>query len=668
MNQISPITASQRARKTRQVGYRPEIDGLRAVAVGAVIVNHMRSPWLPSGHFGVDIFFVISGFVITQSLCAHHHRSFVELYVGFIARRMRRLAPALLLCVALTGAAVWLLIPIPRDSLQTGLFALFGLSNLFLYFQHVDYFTPSRDLNVFLHTWSLGVEEQFYLFFPAIFWLSGVGDRGGRLFGAVGMLCLGSFVGSVVFARIDPQAIFYLMPFRFWELGAGVLLFALGRNLEARTPTHIGASSAIFASVLLIASLFLQPDQYGFVQCGVVVLTIIAIQTIRSSKMTFGVFSNRPIVFVGLISYPLYLWHWSVLSLSRWADLDQDWIVPLQIAIMFLLSIVTYKFVEKPLRHAGALKPNWRAIGVFSVALVCCAVTVAQFRHVKSLLGVPSAAAKWTKWSSQLPQFFVPLTASGLSFEQACVVYDDMHPSRDNTFDLCTVWPRDPDGQMIWTLGDSHAGHLQAMVSALHDRTGVGVHLIETPGVAFPMMPSKPFEQRRLIYDAIAEKLRPGDIVLLGRLFLKRTGDGMLEDVPEWSIELVKLARQLAARKVNVVVFGPPPMFHFNTLLSCWRAWSKGSACEIDRAAAAERVEQVQHILRASALQSDNIFLFDPFAVLCPVGAAACSPFRNGQIIFRDKDHFNSLGAEGLTDAFVAFLRTDGLLVEGKRR
>jgi peptidoglycan/LPS O-acetylase OafA/YrhL len=667
MNPISTIAPHwPLARNSRQLGYRPEIDGLRALAVGAVIVNHLRSQWLPSGHFGVDIFFVISGFVITQSLCAHRYRSFAELYVGFMARRMRRLAPTLLLCVAATGAAVWLLVPDPRDSLQTGLYALFGLSNLFLYFQHVDYFTPSSDLNVFLHTWSLGVEEQFYLFFPAIFWACAASERRGRLFGAViGALCVASLAASIMFVRIDSQANFYLMPFRFWELGAGVLLFALKRDAEARALGRIGASLAIIASVLLIASLFLHPDRNGLLQCGVVVLTMIAIQTIRLSQVTFGVFGNRTTVFVGLISYPLYLWHWSVLSLSRWANFDQGWVVPLQLATMFLLSIVTYRYVEKPLRYAALLKPNWRAIGVFVVALVCCAVTVAQFRHVKSLFGVQSATVRWTTVSAPP---FVPLTGSGLSFEPTCVVDGDKHPLRDNTFDLCTVRPKRPDGQMIWTLGDSHAGHLQALLSSLHDRTGVGVHLIETPGVAFPMPPGKPFEPRRRIYDMIAEKLRPGDIVLLGRLFLDRTGDGMFEDVPEWSAELVKFAEQMAARKVNVVVVGPPPMFHFNTLLSCWRVRSKESVCEIDRTAEVKRVEEVQQILRAAARQSDNIFLFDPFAVLCPAGAAACSPFRNGEAIFRDKDHLNSLGAEGLADAFVAFLKADGLLAEAEQR
>ncbi len=236
-------------------------------------------------------------------------------------------------------------------------------------------------------------------------------------------------------------------------------------------------------------------------------------------------------------------------------------------------------------------------------------------------------------------------------------------PLKGDTFELCTVPPKRPDGQTIWTLGDSHAGQLQALLAALHDRTGMGVHLIETPGVAFPMMPGNLFEPRQRIYNSVAERLRPGDIVLLGRLFLSRNDNGMFAGIPEWSAEAVKLAEQLADRKVNLVVFGPPPMFHFNTLLSCWRA---RSVCEIDRIAAAKRIEPVQHILRNLALKSNNIYIFDSFAKLCPAGAVTCSPFKGGQAIFHDRDHLNSVGAAGLADDFLAFLKSDGLLAENE--
>ncbi len=644
--------------------YRAEIDGLRALAVSAVIINHLRSQWLPSGHFGVDIFFVMSGFVITQSLYVHHSSSFAELYVGFLARRMRRLAPALLLCVAVTGVAVYLIVPVPRDSLQNGQFALFGLSNLFLYFRHIDYFTPSRDLDVFLHTWSLGVEEQFYVFLPGIFWLSGAAHGGSRLF-AVVIATLGalSLIANIAFGLVDPLATFYLMPFRFWELGAGVLLFALNSQSGVRG-TLGGSFTAAIALPLLIASLFVQPDKLGLVQCSVVILTTIAIGTIRSNAIVLAIFSNRVVVFVGLISYPLYLWHWSIISLSRWADLNEHgWTVPLQLALILLLSIVTYRYCERPLRHAKILMPSWRAIGVFSVSLVCFAIALGQLGHVKSLFGVRSAAVRLAEWTAQP---FVPLAGSGLSFETTCVVDGDVRPLRNNTFDLCTALPQKPNEQMIWALGDSHAGHFQAMLSMLHNKTGIGVHLIETPGVAFPMLPGKLFEPRQRIAETIFQKLKPGDIVLIGRLFLSRSDNDLFEDVFDWSIELVQLAKQLRARNVDIVVVGPPPMFRFNTLLSCWSSQNDGSACLIDRTAAEKRADQAMQVLRSAAAQSDNIFIFDPFETLCPAGAMTCSPVKNGRAIYRDKDHLNSLGAEELAHPFYAFLKANSLIVPGE--
>lgn len=641
-----------------RLDYRPEVDGLRALAVMAVIVNHLHSAWLPSGYFGVDIFFVISGFVITQSLWTHRHPSFAEFFVGFVARRMRRLAPALLLCIAVTSVAVWLLVPTPKDSLQTGLFALFGVSNLFLYFQHVDYFTPSRDLNVFVHTWSLGVEEQFYLVFPAIFWLCGTRRRRGFVLGGViAVLCAASLIASIAFARFDTQAVFYLMPFRFWELGAGVLLFLLTRRVETPMSGRVGATVPIAAAALLVAVLFLPPHRHVLVQVEIVILTMIAVATLRSSSVGMAVFGDRTIVFVGLMSYPLYLWHWSVISVARWTTLDQGWSKPLQLALMLLLSAVTYRYIERPLRYAAALKPNWRAIGVFVTASVCCAVTVAQFRHLKSMFGVPSAMVRV---SSLFPPPFLPLAGSGLAFETTCVVDGSSHTLRENTFDLCTVPPVRREGQTIWTLGDSHAGHLQGLLLSLHQRTGVGVHLIEAPGVPFPMLPGQLFDPRQRIYERVAANLRPGDIVLLGRLYLDRDGDGLMDDLPQWAGELVRISAQLSARGVNVVVMGPPPMFHLNSLLACWAVES--TWCDVDRVTAERRVDQVRQILRAATRQSTNIFLFDTFSAVCPPGTPACSPFRNRRALFRDKDHFNSLGAQALTGAFLSFLKANRLL------
>lgn len=150
--------------------YRPEIDGFRALAVIAVILNHIHSDLLPSGYLGVDIFFVISGYVITGSIKNREAKSVREHLSGFYMRRIKRLFPALITCILLTSLLICLFNPNPADSLNTGMAALLGGSNLYLFQRATDYFASSTQLNVFTHTWSLGVEEQFYFFYPIFLW------------------------------------------------------------------------------------------------------------------------------------------------------------------------------------------------------------------------------------------------------------------------------------------------------------------------------------------------------------------------------------------------------------------------------------------------------------------------------------------------------------------
>lgn len=169
---LNDVTAHGGFRKS---DYRPEIDGLRALAVIAVIIDHFNKTLLPSGYLGVDIFFVISGYVISSSLYNDSVKHFGDFISGFYSRRLKRLVPALVLCVLTTGLLICLFDPHPQASLRTGESALFGLSNIYLLRHATDYFGASAQLNTFTHTWSLGVEEQFYVFFPLICWLTGCG-------------------------------------------------------------------------------------------------------------------------------------------------------------------------------------------------------------------------------------------------------------------------------------------------------------------------------------------------------------------------------------------------------------------------------------------------------------------------------------------------------------
>jgi peptidoglycan/LPS O-acetylase OafA/YrhL len=199
--------------------YRPEIDGLRAIAVISVIVNHFNKALLPSGYLGVDIFFVISGYVITSSLSGRPHDSLLDVFLGFYSRRIKRLVPALLLCVVVTAVLISLFNPEPRNSLLTG--SLFGLSNLFLLQHATDYFDPSTELNAFTQTWSLGVEEQFYLIFPFLIWFTGFGRQaksGFRNLAAfVAVLSVASLLAFIWLSETNEPVAYFSMPTRLWD-------------------------------------------------------------------------------------------------------------------------------------------------------------------------------------------------------------------------------------------------------------------------------------------------------------------------------------------------------------------------------------------------------------------------------------------------------------------
>ncbi|MCX5931498.1 MAG: acyltransferase, partial [Cyanobacteria bacterium] len=157
--------------------YRPEIEGLRAVAVIAVILFHFNKNLLPSGFLGVDMFFVISGYVILGAMTRTKASRCRDFLLGFYTRRVKRLIPALVVCVLLTSLVLSLFLPNPGISLITGIAALFGVSNIYLQIIATDYFGTSAELNAFTHTWALGVEEQFYLLFPLLVWALGFPSR-----------------------------------------------------------------------------------------------------------------------------------------------------------------------------------------------------------------------------------------------------------------------------------------------------------------------------------------------------------------------------------------------------------------------------------------------------------------------------------------------------------
>ena len=629
---------------TRNDLYRSEIDGLRAIAVALVIGHHFSREVLPSGYIGVDLFFVISGFVITASLVNRPYVGLTDFLIGFYGRRMRRLLPALISFVLLASLATLFVDPRPHESLWTGFSALFGISNVFLWADRIDYFSRSTDLNTFTHTWSLGVEEQFYVIFPIlIFQLYFKKNSKTTFLIFMSALTFVSYAFFLLTSEMFPAASYYLLPARFWEIGVGGLICFIGQQSPSRSKWIDCLLWLAFALVLICAFL---PRSLSV---ATTTLTVFAAAFLIAAGQKGSTLSRalswNPVVFIGLMSYPLYLWHWPVLSLSRWTVGVTAFTAPLQVLTMAGLAWATYRYIETPIRSGNFFSKPSHSVLTGAIGIVCASILIVSMNNFEGAL------QRLTR-NQTLPPAWFPLRGSSLPYNPTCVVDGVTRLLTPTTVDNCTVAPTKDGAPTFWAMGDSHAGHLQGMLYALHDRLGVGVHLIETPGKPFPFGTSSPFQPRLDIFKTAEERFRKGDVLLLARAYILNNhlpADGLLE----WAQQVVALADRLKDKGISVVVVGPPPLFNFAAVEACVnRFWNRD--CAVDYETASSEVAAVLSIIRPVLDGHPNVLLFEPFPFLCPP-AARCSPFINGTIGFKDRDHLNVVGSTALAEPFAAF-------------
>lgn len=354
--------------------YSAPLDGLRAVSIVAVIVNHADPAWLPGGFTGVDVFFVLSGYLITSLIAEALERqtfSFREFYL----RRVQRLIPNLL-CMLIGVMAVSAII-LPKATARThGLHALWtflNASNFFIWENLGGYWGIAAGSSPLTHTWSLAIEEQFYLFFPVTMVLLWRWRRAAVMpvLAAASLASLGICIALMMTKR--PDAAFYLLPSRGWELLAGGLL-ALGiRNSGPLPCRYSKVCGWIGAAILLCCFVFLD-EQFsfpGFITLLPVMGSALLILSVHGSSTRLAVFlSAAPVVAVGKASYSLYLWHWPCIVLSRIIAAQREWrmekAVLAGVAAGVLCGFLFYRCVETPLRQRGPARRQrlgWIAAG-----------------------------------------------------------------------------------------------------------------------------------------------------------------------------------------------------------------------------------------------------------------------------------------------------------------
>ena len=636
--------------------YRSDIDSLRALAVLAVVANHLPGKYLPSGWLGVDVFFVISGFVVTGSILRRRPGSLGAFYTEFLSRRVKRLLPALIACVTLTSAFVWLLDPVPENSLKTGLAALFGASNIALTYLQLDYFASTTRYNAFTHTWSLGVEEQFYLVYPLLVYLLYRARGTWPLALGIGLFSAVSLVAFITLAESFPVLVYYMMPTRFWELGAGALTFLLCSRLPGRLAGWPGQAVSILAILGLLA-IFFAPDSMSSLATVVAVVLTCVLLARSVEGMPGAVLEAAPVRYVGKISYSLYLWHWPVVSLGPLALLGSNVSTGVFLPLMFILAALSYHLLEKPLRIASWSRYSWRVL-----VMGASASLVAAFM-VYSVHKSPNPSMQ-----TFLP-FAQKLAVPGKHYSNTCVVTRRSFRPTPTTIDDCTFPAAGEQQPTIWLQGDSHAGHLQGMLRTLYDQTGLGYHLMETNGVDafdFPGEHPDKISPRTPINEEIEKRLQAGDVMVYARLYFKRKKiPPATIDVADWTERILAWSEQLAEKNVPLVVVAPLPIFYYEDIRDCLPP-NQGS-CLVSRAALVEGMSTVHRQLETVARRGNNLYVFDPFPWVCPVSQDRCSPQQDDGFIYHDADHLNLVGSGKLADPFLRFLHQEEL-IQGKGR
>ena len=296
---------------------------------------------------GVDIFFVISGYVISLSLFKYKCKNFTEFIFGFYERRLKRIVPLLFVFITITLIVFCLVNPFASSNfteIRTALMSLFGLSNIYLYKNAFNYHGAGVELNPFAHTWSLGVEEQFYIIFPLLIWFSGFGkgtNKGKRNLGII--LILLTTISLLLFTFAYPlnhPFAYFLLPSRFWEISIGSLVYLLTTS-KSVIFEKINKIPPIIISAFMVSLLFIPLSNALSATILMVFSTGMLICCLKKDSLITILFSKPLFVFIGLISYSLYLWHWAVISISKWTIGIHWWSIPFQLFLIFLLSIAS---------------------------------------------------------------------------------------------------------------------------------------------------------------------------------------------------------------------------------------------------------------------------------------------------------------------------------------
>jgi peptidoglycan/LPS O-acetylase OafA/YrhL len=651
--------------------YRPDIDGLRALSIVAVVLHHFDLPFFGGGFVGVDVFFVISGYLITSIVLADIRNGSFS-FARFYERRARRLLPTLSI-VLLTTFLVAVVVLTPQDVQvfsRSMFYALIFAANLF-FAEQGGYFSASLENAPLLHTWSLAVEEQFYIVWPII--LLTLARAAPRLTLPITALLLAlSFGAALMLGDSHGSGAFFYPHTRAWELLVGCSL-ALGLPRMRR---GLAGASGVLGLGLILFAIFAYDDQTIFpgwaTLAPVLGAALVIWSGMDSATRVSQALGKRPFVFVGLVSYAWYLWHWPLLVLYRYKverALDLSETCGL-ILLSFALAVASWRFLEQPVRHGTFWRRRPVAVGAASAA-------------VAILIGLAASGHATEGFIGRYPAAMQELTRKRLASraeDKACPrqTAEALAEGR-----LCRVWDAGAAAPSLLLWGDSHASVMRPLFRDMAQATNVSVTYVGTaacpPLIGVGRNRGTENETCKKLNAAVARLLEQGefrDVVLVARWnyyvlgddtgaiadsshFLRdaQTGEASLDEnrsVMERS--LPRTVAAIAASGARAWIVMEPPYVGYDVPNRMARAVMRGEQPDrlfaID---ASENNRRSQFIRKAIA--GLPVSIIDPASAMCE--GTHCLAAAGGKPLYFDDNHLSVYGTERLERLFGAVLARD---------